>query len=176
MIMPVKYWRAALFTIYIIVIAPAAFACDAQLNLLKSQNFVNRATLGSPDKYTQRVYSGHEMSYSVIRFPSEISFDEQKARRDTARSMASTVSSKTKIARPIVKALKEAFLSRIDQRLVFLNYIDYENAGKINLEASAAIQNASCWAILRFTAVSKNNKEEALNVFASLVKNTELVQ
>jgi len=88
--------------------------------------------------------------------------------------MISTVVARTKNFRPEVKLLNDDLLPRVDSRLAFLSYVEYGDVGQINLEASSVIQIGNCWAILRFTALAKASKDEALNQFASLIRATKI--
>ena len=96
--------------------------------------------------------------------------------QQTAKSMMSTVSAADKFSSPQVQILNKSLLPKIDDRLVFLSYVTHGSKGSINVEASASIKTGSCWSILRFSALNKQAKEEALNQFASLIRATSLIK
>jgi hypothetical protein len=88
--------------------------------------------------------------------------------------MVTTVLNRTKNFKPNIKVLNEPLLPQIDPRLVFLSYIKYGSDISVNVEASGVVKNERCWAIVRFTALEKNTKEEALNHFAALIRSTTM--
>ena len=90
--------------------------------------------------------------------------------------MLSTVTTTNKSSSSQVKILDEGLLPKLDSRLSFLSYIAYEKDGSINVEASASIRTKLCWSVLRFSALNKHTKDEALNQFATLIRATNLVQ
>ena len=83
-----------------------------------------------------------------------------------------TVLNRTNNFSPDIKLLNESFLPQIDPRLAFLSYIQYGVTGSVNIEASGVVKTDKCWAVLRFTALAKETKEEALNRFADLIRST----
>ena len=156
--------------------APMAFACEANLQLNVISGFVERGTLGSKDTYSQRVYSGDDMSYSTLIFSSERAFNKKSLMQQTARSMISTVSGANKASNLQVKILNKELLPKLDDRLVFLSYITHGKEGSIHVEASASIKTDTCWSVLRFSALKKQTRDEALNHFASLIRATRLMK
>ena len=114
------------------------------------------------------------MSYSTIVFPSHVNFNRKKALQNTAKSMATKVLSNTKNFKPDVKVLRDDLLPKIDTRLAFLNFIKYGATGSVNVEASSVVKHKDCWAILRFTALSKDTRDAALNQFANLIRATRV--
>ena len=171
-----RNWLAALLVFYWCLMSPMVFACEAilQLNLVKG--FVERGILGSEDTYVQRVYSGDDMSYSTVMFPSGTSFHRKSVIQQTAKSMISIVSAANKFSSPQVHILNQEILPKLDSRLSFLSYIAHEKDGLINVEASASIWTNACWSVLRFSALNKHAKDEALNHFASLIRATRLIK
>ena len=153
-----------------------AFACEANLQLNEISGFVERGTLGSKDTYSQRVYSGNDMSYSTLIFSSERAFNKNSIISQTAKSMIATVSGVNKTSDPKVKILDKKLLPRLDNRLVFLSYVTHGTEGSINVEASASIKTDTCWSVLRFSALKKQTRDEALNHFASLIRATRLMK
>ena len=171
-----KNWPTALIVFYWCLMSPIAFACEAILDLSVAPGFVDRGLLGSRETYVQRVYSGNKMSYSTLIFSSETAFNKKSLIQQTAKSMLSTVSAPNKSAGPQVKILNEGLLPELDSRLSFLSYIAHKKDGSINVEASASIRTKLCWSVLRFSALNKQTKDEALNQFATLIRATSLVQ
>ena len=169
-----KNWPITLLVFYGCMISPMVFACEAVLNLDAAPGFIERGTLGSKDTYVQKVYSGEKLSYSTIVFPSHVTFNKKKALQDTAKSMATKVLSNTKDFKPDVKVLNDNLLPKIDARLAFLNFISYGTTASVNVEASSVVKHKDCWAILRFTALSKDTRDAALNQFASLIRATRV--
>ena len=90
--------------------------------------------------------------------------------------MLATVSATNESTGPQVKILNEGLLPKLDSRLSFLSYITHEKDGSVNVEASASIRTKLCWSVLRFSALNKHTKDEALNQFATLIRATNLVQ
>ena len=86
--------------------------------------------------------------------------------------MISTVLNRTKNFTPDIKLLNESLLPQIDPRLTFLSYVQYGVTGSVNIEASGVVKTDKCWALLRFTALAKDTKEEALNHFDGLIRST----
>ena len=138
--------------------------------------FVKRGVLGSTDTYVQRVYSGYQMSYSTLIFSPETPFNIKNLIQQTAKSMVKTVSAANKAREPQVQILNKALLPKLDGRLAFLSYINYETEGSINVEASASIRTETCWSVLRFSALKKQTKEDALNFFANLIRATQFIE
>ena len=171
-----RHWPAALLVFYWCLMSPMAFACDAVLQLSVVPDFVQRGVLGSKDTYSQRVYSGDHMSYSTVVFSPEKAFNKKSLMQQTARSMISTVSSAITASGPQVKILNKSLLPKLDDRLVFLSYLTHGSEGSINVEASASIKTDLCWSVLRFSALNKKAKEEALNQFATLIRATRLIK
>ena len=171
-----RHWPAALLVFYWCLMSPMAFACDAVLQLSVVPDFVQRGVLGSKDTYSQRVYSGDHMSYSTVVFSPEKAFNKKSLMQQTARSMISTVSSAITASGPQVKILNKSLLPKLDDRLVFLSYLTHGSEGSINVEASASIKTDLCWSVLRFSALNKQAKEEALNQFATLIRATRLIK
>ena len=171
-----RNWPAALLVFYWCLMSPLVFACEAILQKDVVQGFVERGLLGSEDTYVQRVYSGDDVSYSTLMFPSTTPFNRKSVIQQTAKSMMSTVSAADKFSSPQVQILNKSLLPKIDDRLVFLSYVTHGSKGSINVEASASIKTGSCWSILRFSALNKQAKEEALNQFASLIRATSLIK
>ena len=169
-----KNWPIALFVFYWCLISPMVFACEAVLNLDAARGFIERGTLGSKDTYVQKVYSGEKMSYSTMVFPSQVTFDKKMALQNTAKSMVTTVLANTKNFKPDVKVLNDNLLPKIDARLAFLNFIKYGATGSVNVEASSVVKHKDCWAVLRFTALSKDTRDAALNQFAKLIRATRV--
>lgn len=169
-----KNWPITLLVFYWCMISPMVFACEAVLNLDAAPGFIERGTLGSKDTYVQKVYSGEKLSYSTIVFPSHVTFNKKKALQDTAKSMATKVLSNTKDFKPGVKVLNDNLLPKIDARLAFLNFISYGTTASVNVEASSVVKHKDCWAILRFTALSKDTRDAALNQFANLIRATRV--
>ena len=171
-----RHWPAALLVFYWCLMSPMAFACDAVLQLSVVPDFVQRGVLGSKDTYSQKVYSGDHMSYSTVVFSPEKAFNKKSLMQQTARSMISTVSSAITASGPQVKILNKSLLPKLDDRLVFLSYLTHGSEGSINVEASASIKTDLCWSVLRFSALKKQAKEEALNQFATLIRATRLIK
>ena len=169
-----KNWPITLLVFYWCMISPMVFACEAVLNLDAAPGFIERGTLGSKDTYVQKVYSGEKLSYSTIVFPSHVTFNKKKALQDTAKSMATKVLSNTKDFKPDVKVLNDNLLPKIDARLAFLNFTTYGTTGSVNVEASSVVMHKDCWAVLRFTALSKDTRDVALNQFANLIRATRV--
>ena len=96
----------------------------------------------------------------------------KKVLKSTARGMISAVQNRTKNFTPDIKLLNESLLPQIDPRLTFLSYVQYGVTGSVNIEASGVVKTDKCWALLRFTALAKDTKEEALNRFAGLIRST----
>jgi hypothetical protein len=153
----------------------SAFACEATLNLHKLNGFVYRGAVGEQTEYTQHVYSGEGMSFSTVVFASKPNFEKNKVLHSTSQNMHSTVVARTKSASPRVQVLNDNLLSIVDERLAFLSYIKYGKLGTVNIEASSVIKARDCWAILRFTALGKGSRDEAMDIFASLIQNTHIV-
>jgi hypothetical protein len=109
-------------------------------------------------------------------FAPEVLFNKKGLLQQTAESMISTVSAAHKTSNPQVKVLNKSRLPQLDRRLAFLSYIIHETEGSVNVEASASIRAGSCWSVLRFSALKKQNKDEALNHFANLIRATQLVK
>jgi hypothetical protein len=156
--------------------SPVVFACEAFLQANVVSGFIERGVLGTEDTYVQRVYSGDNMSYSTLIFSSETAFNKKSLIQQTAKSMQSTVSATNESSGSQVKILNEGLLPKLDSRLSFLSYIVYEKDDSINVEASASIRTKVCWSVLRFSALNKHTKDEALNQFATLIRATNLVQ
>ena len=169
-----RHWPTALLVFYWCLMSPMVFACEAVLNLDAAPGFVERGALGSKDTYIQKVYSGEKMSYSTIVFPSHLDSHQKKALQNTGKSMATKVLSNTKNFKPDVKVLRDDLLPKIDTRLAFLNFIKYGATGSVNVEASSVVKHKDCWAILRFTALSKDTRDAALNQFADLIRATRV--
>lgn len=169
-----KNWPITLFVFYWCMIAPMVFACEAALNLDAAPGFIERGALGSKDTYVQKIYSGEKLSFSTIVFPSHVTFNKEKALQDTAKSMVTTVLANTKNFKPDVKVLRDDLLPKIDTRLAFLSFIKYGATGSINVEASSVVKHKDCWAVLRFTALSKDTRDAALNQFANLIRATRV--
>ena len=169
-----KNWPITLLVFYWCMISPMVFACEAVLNLDAAPGFIERGALGSEDKYVQKVYSGKKLSYSTIVFPSHVTFNKKTALQNTAKSMATKVLSNTKNFKPDVKVLNDNLLPTIDARLAFLNFIKYGATGSVNVEASSVVKHKGCWAVLRFTALSKGTSDAALNQFADLIRATRV--
>jgi hypothetical protein len=161
-------------TVLFFLITSNVFACDAALNLDKADGFVARGTLGSPDKYVQRVYSSRGMSFSTIVLKPVPKFDKKKLLFESAKSMSATASKRSGGKKPQIQLLNQELLPLIDRRLAFLSYTKYGTDQSVNVEASGAIQAGNCWAMVRFTGLGKRTKEEALNTFAALIQNTKL--
>ena len=171
-----RHWPVALLVFYWCLMSPVVFACEAFLQANVVSGFIERGVLGTDDTYVQRVYSGGNMSYSTLIFSSETAFNKKSLIKQTAESMISTVSTTNKSSSSQVKILNEGLLPKLDRRLSFLSYIAYEKDGLINVEASASIRTKLCWSVLRFSALNKHTKDEALNQFATLIRATNLVQ
>ena len=152
----------------------SAFACEAILSSHDPNGFVYRGAVGEPSKYTQHVYSGEGMSFSTVVFASKPNFEKNKALLGTSKNMLSTVAARTKSESPKVQLLNDNLLSRVDERLEFISYIKYGRPGAVNVEASSVIKVRDCWAILRFTGLNKGSRDEAMDIFASLIRNTRL--
>ena len=152
----------------------SAFACEAILSSHDPNGFVYRGAVGEPSKYTQHVYSGEGMSFSTVVFASKPNFEKNKALLGTSKNMLSTVAARTKSESPKVQLLNDNLLSRVDERLEFISYIKYGRPGAVNVEASSVIMVRDCWAILRFTGLNKGSRDEAMDIFASLIRNTRL--
>ena len=174
MIALLKNWPIALLVFYWCLISPMVFACEAVLNLDAAPGFIERGALGSKDTYVQKVYSGQKLSFSTIVFPSHVTFNKKKVLQNTAKSMATKVISSTKNFKPDVKVLRDDLLPRIDARLAFLTFIKYGARGLVNVEASSVVKQKDCWAVLRFTALSKDTRDAALNQFADLIRATRV--
>lgn len=174
MISFMKKWPIGFFVVYMCLIAPTVFACEAVLDLTRLSGFAEKGKFGNDLEYVQRVYSGERMSFSTIVFPPQAVFDKTQALQSTARNMASTVLARTENFEPKIRVLNEELLPQLDSRLAFLSYVEYGRLGEVNLEASSVIQIGQCWAILRFTALAKTSKEEALNHFADLIRATKI--
>ena len=171
-----RHWLTALFVFYWCLMSPMAFACEANLQLSVISGFIERGTLGSRDTYSQKVYSGDNMSYSTLVFSPGTTFDKKSLIQQTAKSMISTVSAISKASNWKVKILNKELLPQLDARLAFLSYITHGTEGQINVEASASIRTKSCWSVLRFSAIKKQTRDEALNHFAKLIRATQLVK
>ena len=171
-----RHWPTALLVFYWCLMSPMVFACEAVLQLSAAPGFVERGVLGSKNTYVQRVYSGDKMSYSAIIFAPETAFNKKRLIQQTAKSMISTVSAVNKGPNPQIQILNSDVLPNLDTRLAFLNYISYDAEGFINVEASASIRTESCWSVLRFSALEKQTKDEALNHFANLIRATKLLK
>ena len=169
-----KNWPIALLVFYWCLISPMVFACEAVLNLDATPEFIERGALGSKDTYVQKIYSGEKMSYSTIVFPSHVTFNKKKALQNTAKSMVTTVLANTKNFKPDVKVLNDNLLPKIDARLAFLSFIKYGATGSVNVEASSVVKQNDCWAVLRFTALSKYTRDAALDQFADLIRATRV--
>lgn len=157
-----------------ITVSSVVLACDATLDLKRVDGFVQRGTLGDPQKYIQKVYSGDDMSFSTVVLAPVPDFNRDKLLLQSSRSMSSTVASRTGVKNPQVQVLHDHLLPAIDARLAFLSYVKYGSEQSVNIEASGAIQSGSCWALVRFTGLKRSTKEESLNVFAALIQNTIL--
>ena len=116
------------------------------------------------------------MSYSALIFAPKTAFNKKSLIQQTAKSMISTVSAVNKGPNPQIQVLNSGVLPNLDTRLAFLSYIAYEAEGSINVEASATIRTESCWSVLRFSALKKQTKDEALDYFANLIRATQLVK
>ena len=171
-----RHWPTALLVFYWCLMSPMVFACEAILQLSVAPGFVERGVLGSKNTYVQRVYSGDNMSYSALIFSPKTAFNKKSLIQQTAKSMISTVSAVNKGPNPQVQILNSDVLSNLDTRLAFLSYITYGADGSINAEASASIRTGSCWSVLRFSALKKQTKDEALNHFANLIRATKLLK
>ena len=169
-----KHWRVVLFVFYLCMVAPAIFACEARLDLANAAGFSSKGELSASEEYIQRVYSGNRMSFSTLVFSRNPEFIKKRIFQQTAHRMAKTVLNRSKILEPEIKVLNDSLLPQIDPRLAFLSYIQYGSDFSINIEASGVVKTNKCWAILRFTALAKNTKEEALNHFAALIRSTKL--
>ena len=152
----------------------SAFACEAILSSHDPNGFVYRGAVGEPSQYIQQVYSAKEMSFSTVVFASKPNFEKNKALLGTSKNMLSTVAARTKSESPKVQLLNDNLLSRVDERLEFISYIKYGRPGAVNIEASSVIKTRDCWAILRFTGLGKGSRDEAMDIFASLIRNTNL--
>ena len=171
-----RHWPTALLVFYWCLMSPVVFACEAILQANDVSGFIERGVLGTEYTYVQRVYSGDNMSYSTLIFSSETAFNKKSLIQQTAKSMQSTVSATNESSGSQVKILNEGLLPELDSRLSFLSYIAYEKDDSINVEASASIRTKVCWSVLRFSALNKHTKDEALNQFATLIRATNLVQ
>jgi len=171
----VKNFPTALFVFFLCLISPAILACEAVLKLEGTPGFVNRGLLGKTNEYSQRVYSTNGISFSTVVFTQSMPFDKQKAQENMIRSMVKAGSARSKIPKkPDVRVLKRDLLPVLDKRLAFASYVTFENNHSINVEASGAIQDGECWALLRFTALREKTRDEALDIFAMLIRNTQL--
>ena len=171
-----RHWPTALLVFYWCLMSPMVFACEAILQLSVAPGFVERGVLGSKNTYVQRVYSGDNMSYSALIFAPKTAFNKKSLVQQTAKSMISTVSAVNKGPNLQIQILNSDVLPSLDTRLAFLSYISYEIEGSVNVEASASIRAESCWSVLRFSALKKQSKDEALNHFANLIRATQLVK
>jgi len=153
----------------------SAFACEAILNLHNLNGFIYRGAIGEQSKYTQHVYSAEGMSFSTLVFASKPNFEKNRVLLGTSKNMHSTVTARTKSESPKVQVLNDNLLSVVDERLEFLSYIKYGKPGTVNIEASSVIKAPDCWAILRFTSLGKGSRDEAMDIFASLIRNTRFV-
>ena len=171
-----RHWPTALIVFYWCLMSPMVFACEAILQLSSAPGFVERGVLGSKNTYVQRVYSGDKMSYSATVFAPKTAFNKKSLIQQTAKSMISTVLAVNKGPNPQIQILNSDVLPDLDTRLAFLSYITYEAEGSINVEASASIRTESCWSVLRFSALEKQTKDEALNHFANLIRATKLLK
>ena len=169
-----KRWPVVLFVFYWCMVIPTVFACEAHLNLVNVSGFSYKGKLGKTTDYSHRIYSGKKMSFSTVVFPKNVEFIKKKTFQKTAQSMVTTVLNRTKDFKPKVKVLNESVLTQLDPRLVFLSYVEYGSQISVNVEAAGVVKNNECWAILRFTALAKNTKEEALNQFAALIRSTKM--
>ena len=107
-----RNWLAALLVFYWCLMSPLVFACEATLHMNVVQGFVERGLLGSEDTYVQRVYSGDDMSYSTLMFPSTTPFNKKSVIQQTAKSMTSTVSAADKFSSPQVQILNKSLLPK----------------------------------------------------------------
>ncbi|MDB2530883.1 hypothetical protein N9Y07_00045 [Alphaproteobacteria bacterium] len=155
-------------------LSTGVFACEAMLSLREPNGFVYRGVVGEALKYTQHVYSGREMSFSILVPPLKPNFYKDEVVFRTSKNMLSTVTARAKAESPEVKVLNDGLLSRVDERLEFLSYIEYGWPGAVNIEASSVIKKQDCWAILRFTGLGKESRDEAMDIFAALIRNTNL--
>jgi len=153
----------------------SAFACEAILNLHNFNGFIYRGVVGERSEYTQHVYSGEGMSFSTLVFASKPNFEKNRVLLGTSKNMHSTVTARTKSESPKVQVLNDNLLSVVDERLEFLSYIKYGKPGNVNIEASSVIKAPDCWAVLRFTSLGKGSRDEAMDIFASLIRNTRFV-
>ena len=153
----------------------SAFACEAILNLHNLNGFIYRGAIGEQSKYTQHVYSAEGMSFSTLVFASKPNFEKNRVLLGTSKNMHSTVTARTKSESPKVQVLNDNLLSVVDERLEFLSYIKYGKPGNVNIEASSVIKAPDCWAVLRFTSLGKGSRDKAMDIFASLIRNTRLV-
>ncbi|MDC3235052.1 hypothetical protein OBB02_03305 [Candidatus Puniceispirillum sp.] len=156
--------------------SPLAVACEANLELSSVPGFVERGVLGSEGTYSQKVYSGEQMSYSTLVFSPGTAFNKNGLMRQTAKSMISTVSAVSNVSDPQVQVLNKEVLPNLDDRLAFLSYVTHRSQGLVNIEASASIRIGSCWSVLRFSALKKQTRDESLNHFANLIRATLLIQ
>ena len=108
--------------------------------------------------------------FLMIRRPPRSTRKESSAASDVYKRQAH------KTSNPQVKVLNQSRLPQLDGRLAFLSYIVHETEGSVNVEASASIRAGSCWSVLRFSALKKQSKDEALNHFANLIRATQLVK
>ena len=169
-----KHWPAALYVFYLCLMAPAVLACDAILDLKSSPGLVERGILGDPSEYVQRVYSGDMMSFSTIVFASKGPPNKKQLLTETVKSMVSTVLARTENFKPQAQVLNQELLPQLDKRLAFLTYIEYGVEGAVNVEAAGLVQSDKCWSILRFTALEKVNRDQALNQFSYLIRSTKV--
>ena len=153
----------------------SAFACEAILNLHNLNGFIYRGAIGEQSKYTQHVYSAEGISFSTLVFASKPNFEKNRVLLGTSKNMHSTVTARTKSESPKVQVLNDNLLSVVDERLEFLSYIKYGKPGNVNIEASSVIKAPDCWAVLRFTSLGKGSRDKAMDIFASLIRNTRLV-
>jgi hypothetical protein len=162
------------FYFYMILVSSVGLACEATLDIKGTKGFIQRGTLGGPQKYIQKVYSGDNMSFSTVVLAPLPDFNSDKLLLQSSRSMSATVARRTGAKSPQIQVLHNHLLASIDRRLAFLSYVKYGTQQSVNIEASGAILAGSCWALVRFTGLKKSTKEEALNVFAALIQNTKL--
>ena len=169
-----KNWPITLLVFYWCMISPMVFACEAVLNLGAARGFIERGALGSKDTYVQKIYSGEKLSFSTIVLPSQVIINKKNALHDTAKRMVTPVLANTKNFKPDIKVLRDDLLPKIDTRLAFLSFIKYGATGSVNVEASSVVKHKDCWAVLRFTALSKDTRDAALNQFANLIRATRV--
>lgn len=174
MMILLRHWPTALLVFYWCLMSPMVFACESSLKLGAVEGFFERGVLGSKDTYIQKVYSGDQMSYSTLIFPAGTAFDKKGLIQQTAKSMMLIASAANEGSDPQVQVLNKSKLPELDSRLAFLSYITHGTSGAINVEASASIRVKSCWSVLRFSALKKQTRDEALNHFANLIRATQL--